>query len=107
MNDITVISTQARDCLNLWHVYLTKREIESRHVKNRSFANVDIKELDLIKPPQPTEAVAGSSNESRPHDTETSTTTMDSFSSTVSNLSNSDLNVSSLGSASTSQSAQT
>ncbi|KAJ3548011.1 hypothetical protein NM688_g5343 [Phlebia brevispora] len=39
---------KAKDCLNLWHVYLTKREIESRHVKSRSFAGVDIKELDLI-----------------------------------------------------------
>ena len=46
-----VIYYQARDCLNLWHVYLTKREIASRHVKSRSFAGVDIKELDLINPP--------------------------------------------------------
>lgn len=39
---------QARDCLNLWHIYLTKKEIETRHVKNRTFAGVDIKSLDLI-----------------------------------------------------------
>lgn len=39
---------QAKDCINLLHLYLTKREIETRRVKNRSFAAVDIKELDLI-----------------------------------------------------------
>lgn len=42
----------AKDCLNLLHVYLTKREIESRHIKNRSFAGIDPRELDLIHPPQ-------------------------------------------------------
>ena len=37
--------------MNLWHVYLTKQEIESRRVKSPSFAGVDIKELDLIESP--------------------------------------------------------
>ncbi|KAG9310846.1 hypothetical protein JVU11DRAFT_8701 [Chiua virens] len=32
------------------HLYLTKRELESRRVKNRSFEGVDIGELDLIEP---------------------------------------------------------
>lgn len=37
--------------MRLLHLYLTKRELESRRVKNRSFAGVDIKELDLIQRP--------------------------------------------------------
>ena len=36
--------------MRLLHLYLTKRELESRKVKNRSFAGVDIRELDLIRP---------------------------------------------------------
>ena len=42
---------QAKDCIRLIHLYLTKRELQSRTVKNRSFAGVDIRELDLINPP--------------------------------------------------------
>ncbi|TFK36527.1 hypothetical protein BDQ12DRAFT_243456 [Crucibulum laeve] len=46
----------AKDCIQLLHLYLAKRELESRHVKNRDFAGVDIRELDLIpsfpRPPQ-------------------------------------------------------
>lgn len=45
--------SQGKDCLNLLHLYLTKREIETRRVKSRSFAGVDIHELDLINPPPP------------------------------------------------------
>ena len=41
---------QAKDCLHLLHLYLTKRELESRRVKNRSFEGVDVRELDLIDP---------------------------------------------------------
>ncbi|KAL4253757.1 hypothetical protein ABKN59_002979 [Abortiporus biennis] len=41
----------AKDCINLLHLYLTKREIETRRVKSRSFAGVDYRELDLITPP--------------------------------------------------------
>ncbi|THH30296.1 hypothetical protein EUX98_g3882 [Antrodiella citrinella] len=40
-----------KDCFNLLHLYLTKREIETRRIKSRSFAGVDIHELDLINPP--------------------------------------------------------
>ncbi|OBZ74986.1 E3 ubiquitin-protein ligase MARCH5 [Grifola frondosa] len=40
-----------KDCLKLIHLWLSRREIESRHIKSRSFAGVDIKELDLISPP--------------------------------------------------------
>ncbi|KIJ64263.1 hypothetical protein HYDPIDRAFT_28699 [Hydnomerulius pinastri MD-312] len=40
----------AKDCLHLLHLYLTKRELESRRVKNRSFEGVDVRELDLIDP---------------------------------------------------------
>ncbi|OSC99983.1 hypothetical protein PYCCODRAFT_1394132 [Trametes coccinea BRFM310] len=42
----------AKDCVGLWHLWLAKRELESRHVKSRSFAGIDIRELDLINPPQ-------------------------------------------------------
>ncbi|KAF9450735.1 hypothetical protein P691DRAFT_700636 [Macrolepiota fuliginosa MF-IS2] len=38
----------AKDCLYLTHLWLAKREIESRKVKNKDFAGVDIKELDLV-----------------------------------------------------------
>ncbi|KAI0073179.1 hypothetical protein K474DRAFT_1603781 [Panus rudis PR-1116 ss-1] len=48
----------AKDCVNLLHLYLTKREIESRKVKNRSFEGIDLKELDLINPPQPSTTIA-------------------------------------------------
>jgi hypothetical protein len=41
---------QAKDCIHLLHLYLTKRELESRRVKNRSFEGVDVRELDLIDP---------------------------------------------------------
>ncbi|KAH7927181.1 hypothetical protein BV22DRAFT_297175 [Leucogyrophana mollusca] len=44
------IFTVAKDCLHLLHLWLTKRELESRRVKNRSFEGVDIRELDLINP---------------------------------------------------------
>jgi len=40
----------ARDCLRILHLTLAKREIESRRVKSRSFAGIDLKELDLITP---------------------------------------------------------
>ncbi|EKM52705.1 uncharacterized protein PHACADRAFT_261299 [Phanerochaete carnosa HHB-10118-sp] len=43
----------AKDCLGLLHVYLTKREIESRRIKNKSFAGIDPRELDLIDRPAP------------------------------------------------------
>ncbi|KAI0712751.1 hypothetical protein C8T65DRAFT_807179 [Cerioporus squamosus] len=50
----------AKDCVRLLHLYLTKRELESRRVKSRSFAGVDIRELDLIdRPLQPETASAG------------------------------------------------
>ncbi|EKM75422.1 hypothetical protein AGABI1DRAFT_80034 [Agaricus bisporus var. burnettii JB137-S8] len=37
----------AKDCLYLLHLWHTKREIETRKVRNRDFSGVDIKELDL------------------------------------------------------------
>ncbi|KAH7882683.1 hypothetical protein F5I97DRAFT_1816781 [Phlebopus sp. FC_14] len=42
--------TVTKDCIHLLHLYLTKRELESRRVKNRSFEGVDVRELDLIDP---------------------------------------------------------
>lgn len=65
---------QTKDCIELLHLYLKKRELESRRVKSRDFAGVDIRELDLIRPvtdapasapetvPE-TEAAPGSSND--------------------------------------------
>ena len=41
---------KAKDCLNILHVYLTKREIETRRIKSRSFAGIDLRELDLVHP---------------------------------------------------------
>ncbi|KAF5376055.1 hypothetical protein D9615_007692 [Tricholomella constricta] len=38
----------AKDCVELLHLWLATRELESRHVKNRDFAGVDIRELDLV-----------------------------------------------------------
>lgn len=43
----------AKDCLSLLHVYLTKREIETRRIKSRSFAGIDPREIDLIDRPNP------------------------------------------------------
>lgn len=38
----------AKDCLQLVHLWLAKRELESRRVRSRDFQGVDIKELDLV-----------------------------------------------------------
>ncbi|KAI0326290.1 hypothetical protein GY45DRAFT_1310686 [Cubamyces sp. BRFM 1775] len=40
-----------KDCIRLLHLWLTKRELQSRRVKNRPFTGVDIQELDLIPRP--------------------------------------------------------
>ncbi|KAF9784660.1 hypothetical protein BJ322DRAFT_1124980 [Thelephora terrestris] len=40
-----------KDCVSLLHLYLTKREIQTRRVKNKSFKGIDVRELDLIVPP--------------------------------------------------------
>ena len=39
---------QAKDCVQLLHLWLAKHELETRRVKNRSFEGVDPRELDLI-----------------------------------------------------------
>ncbi|KAI0092285.1 hypothetical protein BDY19DRAFT_991005 [Irpex rosettiformis] len=41
----------ARDCLRILHLSLAKREIETRRIKSRTFAGIDLKELDLINRP--------------------------------------------------------
>ncbi|KAF9468295.1 hypothetical protein BDZ94DRAFT_1246437 [Collybia nuda] len=38
----------AKDCIQLLHLWLAKRELETRRVKTRDFEGIDIKELDLI-----------------------------------------------------------
>ncbi|TRM63280.1 hypothetical protein BD626DRAFT_537166 [Schizophyllum amplum] len=40
----------AKDCLGLFHLWLTKRELETRTVMDRDFAGIDPNELDLIRP---------------------------------------------------------
>ncbi|KAI8990432.1 hypothetical protein BD414DRAFT_413638 [Trametes punicea] len=40
-----------KDCIRLLHLWLTKRELESRRVKNRPFAGVDPQWLNLIRGP--------------------------------------------------------
>ncbi|KAI0313477.1 hypothetical protein OF83DRAFT_1141173 [Amylostereum chailletii] len=40
-----------KDCVKLVHLYLAKQELESRHLKDRNFAGIDLRELDLINPP--------------------------------------------------------
>lgn len=40
-----------KDCVSLLHLYLTKREIQTRRVRNKSFKGIDVRELDLILPP--------------------------------------------------------
>ncbi|PPQ79300.1 hypothetical protein CVT25_002577 [Psilocybe cyanescens] len=37
-----------KDCIQLLHLWLAKRELESRRVKDRDFKGVDIRELDLL-----------------------------------------------------------
>ena len=39
---------QVKDCVQLLHLWLAKRELESRRVKDRDFTGVDIRELDLL-----------------------------------------------------------
>ncbi|KAJ3789582.1 hypothetical protein GGU10DRAFT_384087 [Lentinula aff. detonsa] len=39
-----------KDCVHLFHLWLTKRELASRRLKNRDFSGVDLKGLDLIRP---------------------------------------------------------
>ncbi|KAA1474173.1 hypothetical protein DENSPDRAFT_823929 [Dentipellis sp. KUC8613] len=39
-----------KDCLRLLHLWLAKQELESRHVKSRSFSGIDPRELDLVEP---------------------------------------------------------
>ncbi|KAF5383931.1 hypothetical protein D9757_007403 [Collybiopsis confluens] len=38
----------AKDALNLLHLYLIKRERESRKIKSRDFAGVDVSDLELV-----------------------------------------------------------
>ncbi|KAH9476883.1 putative RING finger protein C32F12.07c [Psilocybe cubensis] len=37
-----------KDCIQLLHLWLAKRELETRRVKDRDFKGVDIRELDLL-----------------------------------------------------------
>ncbi|KDR78314.1 hypothetical protein GALMADRAFT_245429 [Galerina marginata CBS 339.88] len=37
-----------KDCIQLLHLWLAKRELESRKVKDRDFKGVDVRELDLL-----------------------------------------------------------
>lgn len=50
-NQPVLFSFQMKDFLGLLHLYLAKRELQTRKVKSKSFAGIDVKELDLIHPP--------------------------------------------------------
>ncbi|KAI0028733.1 hypothetical protein K488DRAFT_57871 [Vararia minispora EC-137] len=39
-----------KDVIKVVHLWLAKQELESRHLKNRDFAGIDPKELDLVHP---------------------------------------------------------
>jgi hypothetical protein len=45
---LSPLEYQAKDCAQLIHLWLAKRELETRRVKNKSFEGVDIRELDLL-----------------------------------------------------------
>jgi len=40
----------AKDCVELFYAWLSKKELESRHVKTRPFRGIDARGLDLIPP---------------------------------------------------------
>ncbi|KAJ7467152.1 hypothetical protein FB451DRAFT_1260268 [Mycena latifolia] len=40
----------AKDCFELYRLFLQKQQVESRTIKSRDFAGVDVAELDLIAP---------------------------------------------------------
>ena len=42
------LSFQVKDAIHLLHLWLKKRELESRRVKDRDFSGIDIRELDLL-----------------------------------------------------------
>lgn len=39
---------QAKDCVQLLHLWYAKAELGSRTIRNKSFEGVDVLELDLI-----------------------------------------------------------
>ena len=43
--------TLAKDLISLSYEYLSRREVQSRHLRDRPFAEVDPKELDLLPSP--------------------------------------------------------
>lgn len=51
LTSLLILWFQVKDCVSLLHLYLTKREIQTRRVKNKSFKGIDVRELDLIVPP--------------------------------------------------------
>ena len=47
--DFLRLDVQVKDAIHLLHLWLKKRELESRRVKDRDFSGVtDIRELDLL-----------------------------------------------------------
>lgn len=46
----TLIFLQVKDCIHILHLWYVKQELASRKVKSKSFAGVDVRELDLIDP---------------------------------------------------------
>jgi len=42
-----------KDGLKLLHLWLAKRELEERHIKNKSFAGIDLTGLELVERHRP------------------------------------------------------
>jgi hypothetical protein len=42
-----------KDGLKLLHLWLAKRELEERHIKNKSFAGIDLAGLELVERHRP------------------------------------------------------
>jgi len=42
-----------KDGLKIYHLWLAKRELEERHIKNKSFAGIDMTGLDLVERERP------------------------------------------------------
>lgn len=60
---------QAKDCAEMLHLYLAKREFETRRIKNRPFEGVDLSQLDLIHPIRAPVPAPLSASDTKPPDT--------------------------------------
>lgn len=47
--DFPLLFLKVKDGLKILHLKLAKRELEERHIKNKSFVGVDLAGLDLVE----------------------------------------------------------